>query len=359
MSRPRTIKILVIALLKPSQVKHKIVPLSRSRYVGELVIVRKYPGPEIEKVRYLLLPKICRLKVFNLLLTPFLLVHYALREKADLLLAYHFVPHGFFAWFVSIVTKIPFLYSQIDLDVHALAEIPFLGRIVTAIIRRGVFINVPGSRSKEFWLRRGIESTKINILHSTVDPFHEFRPTATAKMYDLIYVGVLERRKQIDRMLQALAGVCHLGFQASLLIVGEGNQKRKLENLSLRLGLSGRVSFLGHREDIQNMMNQAEFFILTSKNEGIPCAMLEAMACGLIPISRDVADVSDIVVNGSTGILLKDDRIETIRDGIVGMMRDRKNRAHLSANSRRIIIEQHSHETATRSWDKLLGEFHP
>lgn len=356
MSHPETLKILVIALLKPSQVQHKIVPLSKSRYVGELLIVRKYPGPEIEKVRYLLLPRICRLKAFNLLLTPFVLVRYALREKADLLLAYHFVPHGFFAWFVSVITRIPFLYSQIDLDVHALAKIPLLGRIVTAIVRRAAFINVPGSRSREFWLRRGVGSARINILHSTVDPVHDFRPTGASKTHDLIYVGVLERRKQIERMLQALAEAGRLGVRPSLLIVGEGGPRRRLERLSSRLGLSDRVSFLGHREDIQELMNQAEFFLLTSRNEGIPCAMMEAMACGLIPISTDVADVSDIVVNGLTGVLLKDDRVETIRDGIVGIMANKNIWTLLSANSRRIIIEQHSHETATRAWDRLLGD---
>jgi glycosyltransferase involved in cell wall biosynthesis len=348
-------RILVIALLKPSQIKYKIIPLSLANIVSEIFIIRKFAGPAIDKVRYFTLPALCRIKLFNLIVTPIILYFKIKKLKPDLLVSYHFIPHGFFAWLISSLTGVPFIYSQIDLDIQRLVMKPFLRRPILSILKKARYINVPGSKSKAFWFAMGLDPQKINILHSTIDTTNDFYPVETQKLYDFIYVGVLEERKGIHLMLKAISKLKNKGYTPSLLVVGDGVERKHLEHLSERLKIQNQVKFIGHSNRISNLVNKSRFYLLTSRNEGIPCAMMEAMACGVIPVSTDVADVGDIVLEGSTGFLIRDYKVESISNAMAHALESKDQFNYLGINARQIIIDEHSYTSATRRWEKILS----
>jgi glycosyltransferase involved in cell wall biosynthesis len=91
-----------------------------------------------------------------------------------------------------------------------------------------------------------------------------------------------------------------------LLVVGNGDERKTLEELSSTLGLENKVIFLGLRNKLEllELYNLADVFVLASYSEGLPRVLLEAMACGCVPIASDVGSVNAVVVNDYNGFTI-------------------------------------------------------
>jgi len=350
-------RILIVALLKPSQIKYKIIPLALSDLVDEIIIVRKYPGPKFEKVKYLTLPAICKYKVFNILLTPFLLIYWTYNIKPDLILSYHFIPHGFLAFIVSFITNIPFIYSQIDLDIQNFVKLPIIGYLIRKIIKQAAFINVPGSYSKNFWLQLGFDSSKISSIHSTIDTEKEFYPLNKIKVYDFIYVGVLDRNKQVDLIIRSFAKLSTKYPELSLCILGDGKEKNYLHKTVNELGLNSRIEFVGKQIEVAEYLNSSKVFVMASKAEGLPCALMEAMACQLMPVATNVGNISDIIIDGVTGYLVYSHSIDEMSNKMELAINNYNPDSIITKNARQIVINKHSFISATKKWNNLLSTF--
>ncbi|MBP6870617.1 MAG: glycosyltransferase [Bacteroidales bacterium] len=351
-------RIIVSARLKPSQVKYKIYPLSKVDAVEQIFILRKEPGPALEKVRYIILPAIVKSRIFNILLTPFILAYYTRKTKADLIVSYNLIPHGIFAFLASLMTGIPFNYSQIDTNtIDYIKRGNSFSKIIMHILKKALFINVPGRISKEFYITQGIPAERIHLLHSTVDTEIEYKPEEKEFRYDLIYVGVLEKRKQVDILIQALSIVRNDIPHIRLAIVGDGPQKNDLVKMTEELGLSANVSFLGHRKEVKEILKQSKIFVLASKLEGIPCAVMEAMSLKLYLIVHDVADISDIVINNQTGSLLPAGAsVEQTASEILRALNNWPSLTPIRENARELIRDEHSYHSATKIWINILKD---
>ena len=91
------------------------------------------------------------------------------------------------------------------------------------------------------------------------------------------------------------------------MVVGEGEERKTLEELSYALGLQQQVTFMGLRSKIEllELYNIADLFVLSSYSEGLPRVLLEAMACGCISVATDVGSVNAVVVNGRNGFTIE------------------------------------------------------
>lgn len=348
-------KIVVIAGLKPSQVSHKLKPLSKVEAVDEIYLIRKEKGPEFPKLKYIVLPKLLRFRPFYLLLSPFFMWSKIRKIKPDLILSYNFKPHGFFSYILSNITSTPFIFSEIDNLTQDYMKIWPIGNIISKAMHNAKHLNVPGNNTKNYWLKVGIPEEKISILHSTINTKEEFMPSKTSKKeFDFIYIGVLEERKNVNLIIEALGILKQKGLKPRFLVVGKGPMDQPLRSQVAQLGLEDQVHFAGHSPHVVDFIHKSRFFILTSRVEGIPCAMMESMACGLPAIGTDVADISD-VVNHTTGFLLKRPDSKLISEAMEKslLLTDDEYRV-LSQNARDLIVNRHSHEYATHSWNNLL-----
>jgi glycosyltransferase involved in cell wall biosynthesis len=89
------------------------------------------------------------------------------------------------------------------------------------------------------------------------------------------------------------------------LIAGDGPERRNLESLIRQRGLKGRVSLLGHvpREQMESLQDRADLVVLTSRSEGIPLVLMEAMARGKIVLAPAITGIPELVIAGQTGFL--------------------------------------------------------
>lgn len=119
-------------------------------------------------------------------------------------------------------------------------------------------------------------------------------------------VGRLTPIKGIEYVLQAGALLIHQRpmLQIHIVVVGDGPLREALEGLARRLGISDRVRFLGERHDVPHLLGLLDVFAMPSLHEGIPMALLEALAAGCPVIASDVGGVPEIIRDGVDGILV-------------------------------------------------------
>jgi len=178
-----------------------------------------------------------------------------------------------------------------------------------------VFVNAV-RMSKEL-LQRGVSESKIVVARNGVNR-DLFSPRelvddegAASGPHDektVLWVGNLTRIKGPDVALHAFAAaVLHRTYKAKLIIVGEGRMRSELETLARELGLLEHVTFLGSRshQDVAQWMNRSACLLLSSRSEGMPNVVLEALASGTPVVATDVGDVPAVIHDGVNGRIVK------------------------------------------------------
>lgn len=169
------------------------------------------------------------------------------------------------------------------------------------------FVAVSESEGESFASAGFIPSDKIAVVPNGIDPDRFASAIPLAEEFGLdregvlvIVVGLIYAAKGQDLAIQALSAE-GLG-SVQLLIVGPGDPS-ELKKLSVSMGVSDRVRFLGPREDIPDLMARADLLLLPSRWEGLPYVVLEAFAGGMAVVATPVNGARELVVPGETGYL--------------------------------------------------------
>jgi len=118
-------------------------------------------------------------------------------------------------------------------------------------------------------------------------------------------VGRLTPVKGIPYLLEAARILLRQGANVKVLVVGDGSIRQDLETRTHDLGVSKNVVFLGHREDTDELLQALDIFVLPSLSEGIPMALLEAMAASRAVVASRVGGIPEIVKDGFEGFLVE------------------------------------------------------
>ncbi len=150
----------------------------------------------------------------------------------------------------------------------------------------------------------------------------------------ICFIGRLSPEKNLYLLIQAIASIRGI----SLEIIGEGSQYDELSRIAE--SEKADVSFTGSvfHAELYKKINQAEIFILPSKFEGHPKALIEAMACGAAVIGTDVEGIQDIIIHRQTGLLCKP-TVESIRTAILELYSTPELRQQLGRNARQFAVE--------------------
>jgi glycosyltransferase involved in cell wall biosynthesis len=154
----------------------------------------------------------------------------------------------------------------------------------------------------------------------------------------LASVGRLKAPKDFATLLRALAGLPDAAFEA--VIAGEGPDRPTLEAEIERLGIGDRVRLLGDRRDVPKLLGAADVFVLSSRSEGSPVSVLEAMVAGLPVVASRVGGVAELVEEGNTGLLVAPGNPEELTAALERVLADRELRRRLGAAGR-ARVEQH------------------
>jgi glycosyltransferase involved in cell wall biosynthesis len=150
----------------------------------------------------------------------------------------------------------------------------------------------------------------------------------------LLSVGRLDQQKGQADLLCAVAGVHSERPDVRLVVAGDGPERERLEELISALGLQQTVRLLGHRRDVEHLMDAADLFVFPSHFEGTPFAMLEAMAHGLPVVATAFGGAEEILDDGRTGILVPVGRPDALRAAIIAALAGPQRLARLAAAGR-------------------------
>jgi glycosyltransferase involved in cell wall biosynthesis len=130
------------------------------------------------------------------------------------------------------------------------------------------------------------------------------------------------RQKDPMTLIEAMGLLKKQNIHTRLSFAGLGKRQliRRCQEASTRAGLSDRVDFLGHVPRIPQLLSQHQIFVLSTHYEGMPLALIEAMACGCACIGSDVVGVREVIEHGRTGLLVPEGDAQALADAIMRLL---------------------------------------
>jgi glycosyltransferase involved in cell wall biosynthesis len=178
---------------------------------------------------------------------------------------------------------------------------------------------------------RACDPARTVVIHNAVDASSFAEARRAEALPRFVSVGRLAFPKDFATLVEALARI-EGEFRAAL--VGEGPDLGEVAAALRRARLIDRVELLGSRDDVPELLASADVFVLSSRSEGFPVSVLEAMAAGLAVVASDVGGVAEAVVDGETGLLVPAGDAEALAAALGRLVQDDGLRGRLGASGR-------------------------
>jgi colanic acid/amylovoran biosynthesis glycosyltransferase len=212
--------------------------------------------------------------------------------------------------------------------------------------------------------------TPIRVVHAGIDTAaYRFRPREIPAdgQVRALTVASLQQYKGHAVLLEALAIGGPEVDRITLDLVGDGVLRGDLEALTDGLGLSGRVRFLGScsEDAVREALDAADLFVLPSivaddgQMEGLPVALMEALACGVPTVSTELSGIPEIVVDGVTGLLAAPGDAASLNETLTAMVQRGSATAEFAEAGRALVDREFDLRESTHALAELLDEYLP
>jgi glycosyltransferase involved in cell wall biosynthesis len=173
---------------------------------------------------------------------------------------------------------------------------------------------------------------------------------------DTPLVGIVGRMVPVKNhalFLEAAREVHRHRPQVHFVLVGGGELQPELRRLAEQLGLREVVHFVGWQRQMERVYPDLDALVLTSKNEGTPVVLIEAMACGVPVVATRVGGVPDVVEHGRTGLLVPANDVEGVASAVLDLLEDRRQAQRLGRAGRESVRERFSVQRLLRDTEAL------
>ncbi|WP_207425875.1 glycosyltransferase [Pedobacter sp. SYSU D00535] len=251
--------------------------------------------------------------------------------------------------------KIPFMVSERttpDDTIHKLNY--FLKHVSFLVYRQSKAVVLPSEGMINCFKKNKSFSTLENfrIIRNPVMTFNSASSNLVYPRKFILAVGRLDPIKGFDLLIEAFAKL--KGLDIDLLISGEGTERDFLCRLIERFDLADKVKLIGFKENLQDYYQQAELFVLSSRNEGYPNALIEAMSLGCPCIATDCEfGPSEIIEDGQNGILIPTNNPDAIADAVLNVLTNPILKERISRRAR-LITRTNSIERISSKWENLI-----
>ncbi|MDZ7270068.1 MAG: glycosyltransferase family 4 protein [candidate division KSB1 bacterium] len=213
----------------------------------------------------------------------------------------------------------------------AAAYVQVAEKLVPRVYRDTRFVAVSASTQREL-ASLGLRCSSEDIAYNAVD--HEVcypRPELKSQRATVGYLGRIKRYKCLDHLLLALPMIQRAIPEVRLLVVGEGDDRPRLEAMAREMGISERVQFTGQVTEQQKaeLLNQMWVMVNPSAKEGWGITVLEASACGVPVVAADSPGLRDSVVHGRTGLLYPWGDLKGLTECVCSVLKNKQLRERL------------------------------
>ncbi len=274
--------------------------------------------------------------------------------------------HGYkadiYAWFALRNSHIPLVstcHGWIDLNVL----VTLYGMADRRVLRGFAAVVAVSDDVKKRLLNGGVNEKIIHLVRNGIDlrPFDKAIPSlrkdSDQENRPMVgFIGRLSMEKGADIFLEAAARILVELPSTKFVVVGEGPDRDKLESLIDQLKIRGSVSMLGRRNDMPSVYASLDIMVSTSRQEGLPIAILEGMASGLPIVATAVGEVPTLISTGYTGMLVPPQKVDSIATAIMALLRSPEERRRLGAAARTRIKNEFSADRMTADYLRVYNE---
>jgi glycosyltransferase involved in cell wall biosynthesis len=203
-----------------------------------------------------------------------------------------------------------------------------------------------------YWIQK-----KMVVLSNPIS--NEFTTTKKVfinkKIQDIVAVGRLEKQKNYPMLINAFSCIANIHKDIQLSIYGEGSLYNELFDLISKLNLHKRVSLNGRTSDIADILQKSDLYILSSVTEGMPNALMEAMAIGLPCISTNCpTGPIDLIENGSNGILIPVGDKEALVEAMSKVITNIDGSIEMGRKARETILSRYTAKASAKELMKFI-----
>lgn len=219
---------------------------------------------------------------------------------------------------------------------------------------------------KENLEKAGVNPELLRVVHNGID-FNRMKGSPCFERNDSLEnirigcVGSLFATKGHEYLIKAFPKVIEKFPGSKLIIVGDGQERQKLESLAYSLGIKKKVEFMGECRDIPEILSQWDIAVVPSVwNEPFGLVCVEAMYAGIPLVATKVGGIPEIVEDGVTGILVPPKDDDAIAKAIINLLENRNLRETLAANARKRVQDHFSADRMAKDviniYEQLLSK---
>ncbi|MBN1588909.1 MAG: glycosyltransferase [Pirellulales bacterium] len=207
----------------------------------------------------------------------------------------------------------------------------------------------------------GLSQSKLVVIPNGIDPGQYVAQTPAdlrsmnidAGRRLVTYVGRLDPQKGLPWLIEGAKSWLGRVADCDLILVGRGPERNALESLVAQWGIADRVHFLGFRNDVPAILARSELVVLPSRWEGMPNAVLEAMAAGRPVVATDVEGVAELLGPNAAAQSVGYGQTEAFVEKIVGLLGDRELAGRLGRENRRRVEQKYTIESMVEAYESL------
>lgn len=202
----------------------------------------------------------------------------------------------------------------------------------------------------------GCPKNKIQLIPNAVD-VEVFKPAKETPNL-LFWGGRFIQQKGLKYLIDALLIIKNKVPNIKLCLSGDGVLTSKINDMVKLAGLQKNVKFLGRvpRETLPTLVNSCSIFVLPSLKEGMPYALLEAMACAKPVVGSDIPGINDIIINMKNGLLVPPKNPQAIANAVLSILNNEKTRLKIGENARKTIVQKHQWNLIIQKVEKVYSE---
>ena len=201
----------------------------------------------------------------------------------------------------------------------------------------------------------GIQLKKTKVAPTGINtgkfdgPYKDIRKEFNIKKDEivLLFVGLLLPRKGIDIIIKTISRLRNK--RVKMILVGDGPDKKRYENMAKRYQLQDKIIFTGFRKDVKNFYRSSDIFFFPSRGEGLAGVIMEAMTCGLPVVTSNIPCTPDLVKNQENGFLCASESAKDYAFLLNNLIEDNKTRTRFGAQSKKSI--------KSFNWEKSIQNF--
>jgi glycosyltransferase involved in cell wall biosynthesis len=210
---------------------------------------------------------------------------------------------------------------------------------------------------KSYLEKKGFPSQKLVVIENgiTIKPLSD-RNLMVNDPLKVTMVARLAPPKDHKTLLKAFKIIAGKGYPVILNIVGNGPLRESLIQMSKDLGISNKLIFMGERQDVRSILLDTDLFVLSTHNEGLPIALLEAMEAGCPVIATDIPTVSQVIQNGLTGILVPEEDETSLSTVIIKLIDNPEMAIKIAKNGRELVEKRYNIVNTVRGYETIFTE---